>query len=263
VSALAGKRILVTRAREQAEKTAALIRAHGAEAVLLPAIELHPPKDPAAVQSAIARAAAYSWVAFTSENGVERTWAVVEGMGLGAEVFGKAKLAAIGPGTAAALEKRGLRADVVATDSKGEGLAAAVLAAMQPGESLLLLRAQAGRDAFPDALARAGHPVDVVAVYETRPASGPEVARVVEELERETIDAVTFTSASTVESFVALVGGEERARRLLSHPLVASIGPITSEALAASGLRVDATAPRATLEALLQALEARFSIGPL
>ena len=129
---------------------------------------------------------------------------------------------------------------------------------MQPGESLLLLRAQAGREAFPDALRRAGYRVDVVAVYETRPASGPEVARVVGDLERGAIDAVTFTSASTVESFVAMVGGEERAKELLPRPLVGSIGPITSDALAAHGLRVDATPAQATLEELLRALEARF-----
>jgi uroporphyrinogen-III synthase len=263
MSALAGKRILVTRARDQAEKTAALIRARGGEPVLLPAIEIHPPKDPLAVERALARASTFAWVAFTSENGVERTWGVIEAMGTsGAEVFRDAKLAAIGPGTAAALEKRGLRAGVVATDSKGEGLAAAVLGAMEPGESVLLLRAQIARDAFPDALSRAGHPVEVVAVYETRPASGPDVARVVAELERGAIDAVTFSSASTVESFVAMVGGRERARELLSRTVVGSIGPITTEALVANGLRIDATPPETTLEALLGAIEARLSFRP-
>jgi uroporphyrinogen III methyltransferase/synthase len=257
---LAGKRILVTRAREQAEKTAALIRALGGEPVLLPTIELHPPRDPAAVRRALEGASGYGWVAFTSENGVERTWDVIEAMGAGGGIFGEAKLAAIGPGTAAALEKHGMRADVVATESKGEGLAAAVLAAMEPEESLLLFRAQAARDAFPDALVRAGHPVEIVAVYETRPASGPDVARVVAELDGGAIDAVTFTSASTVESFVAMVGGEARARELLARTLVGSIGPVTSEALAARGLRVDTAASEATLEALLAALASSFSV---
>jgi uroporphyrinogen III methyltransferase / synthase len=264
VSGLAGKRILVTRAREQAEKTAALVRARGGEPVLLPSIELHPPKDPAAVEDALSRAATFAWVAFTSENGVEWTWKVIEGMkpSPGAGIFGEAKLAAIGPSTAAAMEKRGLRPDVVAAESKGEGLAAAVLAAMAPGESLLLLRAQVARDAFPDALVGAGHPVEVVAVYETRPASGPEVTRIVAELEGGAIDAVTFTSASTVESFVAMVGGEEKARGLLFRTIVGSIGPITSEALAAHGLRVDVTPAETTLEALLGALAARFGPTP-
>jgi uroporphyrinogen III methyltransferase/synthase len=266
VGALARKRILVTRAREQAEKTAAAIRARGAEPILLPTIELHPPRDPSAVERALAaaRAGAYGWVAFTSENGVDRTWAALGGpeetaVALGAAVFGAAKLAAIGPGTAAALAKRGLRVDLVATESKGEGLARAVLAAMAPGEPLLLLRAQVARDVFPDALRAAGHRVDVVAVYETRPASGPDSERVIAELSRGEIDAVTFSSASTVESFVALVGGAGRARDLLLRTTLGSIGPITSEALGAHGLRVDATAAKATIDGLLDALEARFA----
>jgi uroporphyrinogen III methyltransferase/synthase len=266
VSALEGKRILVTRAREQAEKTAAAVRARGAEPVLLPTIALHPPKDPAAVAHALrsARGGAYGWVAFTSENGVEWTWEALAGLssdgvdGGAGGVFGGAKVAAIGPGTAAALMRHGVHADVVATESKGEGLARAVLTAMSPQESLLLLRAQVARDVFPDALRAAGHPVDVVAVYETLPLAGPEVDRVVAALERGAIHAATFTSASTVESFVSLVGGEGRTRELLLHTVVGSIGPITSEALAARGIRVDATAGTSTLEALLEALETHF-----
>jgi uroporphyrinogen III methyltransferase/synthase len=259
--ALVGKRVLVTRAREQAEKTAGVIRARGAEAVLLPAIELHPPQDPGAVESALARArrGAYGWVAFTSENGVEWAWGAIDRAGATGAPFGGAKVAAIGPGTAAALERRAVQAAVVATESKGEGLARALLDAMAPGESVLLLRAQVARDVLPDALRAAGHSVDVVAVYETRPARGPEVARVVEELERGAIDAVTFSSASTVESFVALVGGDGRAGELLLRTVVGSIGPITTEALAAHGLRVDAVPAIATLEALLDAIEARFA----
>ena len=264
VSGLAGKRILVTRAREQAEKTAALVRARGGEPVLLPSIELHPPKDPAAVEDALSRAATFAWVAFTSENGVEWTWKVIEGMkpSPGAGIFGEAKLAAIGPSTAAAMEKRGLRPDVVAAESKGEGLAAAVLAAMAPGESLLLLRAQVARDAFPDALVGAGHPVEVVAVYETRPASGPEVTRIVAELERGAIDAVTFTSASTVESFVAW-SGEEKARGLLfSHDCREHRPHHERGARRPRPAGATSTPAETTLEALLGALAARFGPTP-
>ena len=267
MSPLAGKRILVTRAREQAEKTAALLRARGAEPVLLPAIELHPPKDPAAVQRALARASDYAWVAFTSANGVERTWAALETLetlktrGLGREAFGAAKIAAIGAATERALAERGLRAEVVAAESKGEGLAAAMLGAMKPGDSVLLFRAEVARDVFPDTLRAAGHPVEAVAVYETRAASGADVDRVVGELAAGGIHAVTFTSASTVESFVALVGGEERAKELLARTVVASIGPITTAALGARGVRVDATAAEASLEGLLGALEERFGRG--
>lgn len=260
--ALAGKTILVTRAREQAEKTAAAIRARGARAIVLPSIELHPPKDPAAVAQALDHMAQYGWVAFTSENGVEWAWRAIEARGRASAPFGQAKLAAIGPGTAAALERHGVRVDVVAAESKGEGLARAVLAAMAADESLLLLRAEVARDVFPEALRAAGHRVDVVAVYETRPAAGPEAAEVIAQLAGGAIDAVTFTSASTVESFVGLAGGGERAKALLEQTLVASIGPITSEALVAHGVRIDAVPARSTLEALLDALEARLALPP-
>ncbi len=260
MSALRGKRVLVTRAREQAEKTAAAFRARGAEPVLLPAIEIHPPKDVEAVRQALARAGEYAWVAFTSENGVEWTWKALEAL-RGAR-GGSRSAARRSPRSARGRRRRsratGLRPDVVARESKGEGLARAMLGAMEPGDSLLLFRAQVAREVFPEALRAAGHPVDIVAVYETRPAAGPGVAQVVGELERGAIDAVTFTSAGTVESFCALVGGDAEARELLGRTLVGSIGPITSEALVARGLRVDATAEATTLEALLDALEARF-----
>jgi uroporphyrinogen III methyltransferase/synthase len=261
VSTLAGKRILVTRPPEQAEKTAASIRVRGADPVLVPLISLHPPKDPAAARAAIARASEHPWVAFTSANGVERALAFAVEIGTGAAAFEGAKLAAIGSGTAAALEAHGLRADVVATESRGEGLARALLDAMAPGDSLLLLRAAVARDVLPGALRAAGHPVEVVSVYETRAASGPEVARVLGELERGEIDAVTFTSASAVESFLAVAGGREES--MLARTIVASIGPITSDALAARGLRADVTAAKTTLEGLLDALEARFVNRPL
>jgi uroporphyrinogen III methyltransferase/synthase len=252
---LLGKRVLVTRSREQGEKTAAMIEALGGIAVLLPTIELVAPADPEAVARDVARAGTYGWVVFTSANGVEWAWRA----GLDARRLAGPRVAAIGPGTARALADRGREADLVATDSKGEGLASAMLAAMRPGDSVLVLRARVARDVLPDALRAAGHLVDIVGVYETRPASGDEVARVVAELEAGAIDAVTFTSASTVDGFVELAGGDDAARRLLGRTIVASIGPITGEALARHGLRIDCAAREATLAGLLQAIAERLA----
>jgi len=258
---LRGKRIVITRAKEQAEKSAALFLARGAEVVLLPTIELVPPKDPAAVADALQRASAYAWVAFTSANGVEWTWTALVAAGLDARAFASAKIAAIGPGTAAALEARGLRVDVTATEKRGEGLAKAMLEAMKrSGETVLLLRAQVARDVLPDTLRDAGHDVHVVAVYETRPAKGSEVDDVLRKLAAGDIDAVTFTSASTVDNFVTLAGSEGRARDLLAKTLVASIGPVTSEALSAHALHVDVTAREATMAGLLLAIEAGIAL---
>ncbi len=257
---LFGKRVLVTRAREQAEKTAATLLARGAEPVLLPTIELHEPRDGAAVLAAIDRLGTYAWVVFTSANGVARAWRALEARGLDARAFAGAKLAAIGPGTAGALAEHGLRADVIATEHRGEGLAADMLRAMKPGEPVLLLRAQVARDALPDALREAGHPVDVVAVYETRAPDAAAFAPVARALADGAIDAVTFTSASTVDHFVAMAGGPERAREVLARTRVASIGPITSEALGRHGLRVDVTAAVYTLDGLVSALEGAAQI---
>jgi uroporphyrinogen III methyltransferase/synthase len=258
MGALQGKRILVTRTREQGEKTAASIEARGGVAVLLPTIAISPPPDPEAASRAVARAGAFAWVALTSTNGVEWAWRA----GLDAAGLAGVKVAAIGPGTARALAERGREADLVAADSKGEGLAAAMLAAMKPGESVLLLRALVARDVLPDALRAAGHTVEVVAVYETRPASGAEVTRVVAELQSGAIDAVTFTSASTVDGFVDLAGGPDAAARLLRRTLVASIGPITGEALTRHGLRIDCSAREATLAGVLDSLEERLARSP-
>ncbi len=257
---LDGKRIVITRAKDQAEKSAVMFRERGAEVLLLPTIELHPPKDPAAVVDALARLKAYAWVAFTSANGVDWTFRTMEQAGLDARAFEGAKIAAIGPGTAAALEAHGVKVSVTATERKGEGLAKAMLEAMKrSGESVLLLRAQVARDVLPDTLREAGHAVDVIAVYETRAAVGDAVDEVLGDLGRGAIDAVTFTSASTVDNFVALVGSEGRARDLLARTLVASIGPITSEALSERALRVDVTATESTLAGLLEAIAGAFA----
>jgi uroporphyrinogen III methyltransferase/synthase len=261
VGALSGKRILVTRPREQAEKTAALIRSRGGEPVLLPAIEVHAPDDAEAVERALDRAREYAWVAFTSANGVEWTWKALERRRGAGAAFERARFAAIGPGTAEALTSRGVKADVVATESKGEGFAEALLAAMAPGDSVLLLRAQVAREAFTEALRKAGHEVDPVAVYRTSPASPEDVARVVAEIRSGSVQAVTFTSGSTVESFVALVGGAAEARGLLAATVVVSIGPITTSALQAHGVHVDRTADPYTLDGMLEALERAFAGG--
>jgi uroporphyrinogen III methyltransferase/synthase len=257
MGALAGKRVLVTRAREQAHKSVAAIEARGAVAVLLPTIEIRPPSDLAPLERALGRS--YDWALFTSPNGVKWAWRAFEALGKDARALGAAKVAAIGEGTAEDLAGRGVRVSVTASESRGEGLAAAMLAAMQPADSALLLRAQTARDVLPDTLRAAGHPVEVVAVYETHLADPAEAEAVASELARGAIDAVTFTSGSTVDGFVAVVGGDARAADLLGRTLVASIGPVTSEALAAHGLRADATAGAASVESLLDALEAHFA----
>jgi uroporphyrinogen III methyltransferase/synthase len=265
---LFGKRVLVTRAARQAAGTAELLRDQGAEPIVVPTISIHPPADPAPLARALAdlRASRYAWVAFTSANGVERAWEALVAAGGDARAFGGARLAAIGPATARSLEDHGLHADVVAKEFRGEGLADEMLRSFRDcpppdgvagrnggSPRILLARAAVARDALPIALRAAGCVVDVVAAYETRLASREAADSLVNELKAGRIDAVTFTSSSTVDNLCDLLGNHQAAE-LLSPVRIASIGPVTTEAARARGLRVDVTASRYTVPELVLAL---------
>ena len=259
---LFGKRILVTRAADQGKKTGAMLRERGAEPLLIPTIQIQPPADPAPVTRAAKELATYPWVVFTSENGVRAFFDVLAAQKLDARAFGKSRVGAIGPGTAAALEARGIQADVTAKEFRGEGLAKALLDAMggsARGTRVLVARAKQAREALPEALREAGCEVDVVAAYETHPAARETTERLRGMLEGKRVDAITFTSASTVHAFCDAVGKDAAALLSKSGAIVASIGPITSEAAAAHDIAVHATASTYTLEGLLVALEAAFT----
>ncbi|MCL2448482.1 MAG: uroporphyrinogen-III synthase [Polyangiaceae bacterium] len=257
---LFGKRVLVTRAREQAGSTASLLRDLGADPWVVPTIHFRPPADAEPLARALRalRAGEYGWAAFTSANGVERTWDALVAMGGDARAFGGVKLAAIGPATARALEARSLRPDVVAKEFRGESLAAALIdAAAAPASRVLLARAAKARDVLPDTLRAAGHAVDVVAAYETHPPSVETGEALAAELERGRVDAVTFTSSSTVEHLCDLLG--PRAASLLGRALVASIGPVTTATATGRGVRVDVTAREYTVAGLIAALAASYA----
>jgi uroporphyrinogen III methyltransferase/synthase len=257
---LFGKRVLVTRAREQAGSAASLLRERGADPVVIPTIEIHAPSDPGPmIDAAASLADRYGWVVFTSSNGVERLFAEVKRQGKDARAFGRAKIAAIGPGTAAALERVGLRADLVAKEHKGEGLASELVAAIggvEPKPRVLVARAEVARDVVPDALRGAGCEVDVVAVYKTRSPPRPLLEALSSLFESGEIDAVTFTSSSTVDHLCDAL--EARAASLLAKTCVASIGPITTETAKKRGIRVDVVASEHTIPGLVTALERHF-----
>ena len=251
---LFGRSVLVPRPREQGRVTAAAVRARGARARLLPAIEIRAPADGAPLARAIAELRNYEWVLFTSANGVTHFSAALSRAGLDARAFANAKIGAIGPKTALALQDCGLRADVVAEEFVAEGLARAVLAQGVP-KSVLLARALVARDTLPDVLREAGCQVDIVPVYETVSAdSGQELRGHFEQRE---IDVALFTSSSTVSAVADMLGS--RAAEILSGVTVASIGPITSKTLAERGIRVDTEAESFTVDGLLDALERHFS----
>ncbi len=243
---LAGKRVLVTRASRQASKMTKLLAERGAVAVVVPMLEVLPPSDPAPMTEARAEVDRYDWIVFTSANGVEAF-----GPGLG-----RAKIAAVGPGTAQALA----RVDLVPAVHKGDDLAAELARTIPPGARVLVARAEVARDVVPDVLRAAGYLVDVVAVYRTVAVSdlADRIASVIAELEAGTLDAVTFTSSSTVDHLVAALGP---CAGLLERTCVASIGPITTATAEQHGVRVDVTAPEHTVPGLVTALETYLRAG--
>lgn len=252
---LSGKRIAIPRAAEQAKDTAAAVRERGAAALVLPMIEIAPAPDQARLARAVAELSSYDWVLLTSSNGVERLRLELARSGRDARAFGSALVGVIGPKTGEALERLGIKADVVAQEFVGEGLAAAVLERGVPRRALVL-RAEVARDALPDALRARGADVDVVAAYQTRAlsASGDELALGIEQRK---VDAMLFTSSSTVTATLEALG--ERGRALLSRITLASIGPVTSRTLESVGLRPTLQADVYTVEGLLDALEQHYS----
>jgi uroporphyrinogen III methyltransferase/synthase len=246
---LFGKRVLMTRPADPHDDLArALLRA-GAEPVAAPAVAIVPPDDPAGAERATHDPSQYSWVVFTSANGVRVFFDYLEARRDDARIFGNAKIAAIGLKTSQALLLRNVRADAVPQRYVAEDLADLLVASSREGDRILLYRAQEARDVLPQRLKAAGRPVTVVAAYKTAVTNDPRFAERVA-----ASDIVTFTSASTVTGFVHNLGSAEAARKACTGKVVACIGPITAQAAKDAGLPVNVVAPEHTVEGLVEAL---------
>ena len=260
---LSGRRVVVTRAREQSAGIVDALADEGASVIEQPVIRVEPPEDLAAVGRAVWALAhgAYEAVAFTSANAVDRTFEAIDAAGRDARALGRCLVAAIGPATAEALRRRGVRPDLVPMSHLGEEVAQELLWALGErarGARVLLPRAAVAREALPRALSAAGCDVDAVAVYRTAPAPGADFDDLRDSFERGAIDAVTFTSGSTVQRFCEGLG--PRAPGMLSNAVVASIGPATTRAARALGLSVNGEAEEHTAEGLVAALRDYFLV---
>ena len=242
---LHGRRVVVTRARAQASGLARTLAALGAEVVELPAIRIEPRLDSPEVRDAVASLHAYALVCLTSPNGVRLLFDAMAEQGRDARAFANASVAAIGPGTAAALRERGVIADLVPKRSVAESLVESLEAVDVAGRPVLIARAAEARDLLPDALRERGGEVDVVPLYETV-REQPDA----EAIERARgADYLTFTSSSTVRNFLETVGDH-----LPAGARVVSIGPVTSATAREAGLAVDVEADRHDPEGLVEAL---------
>jgi uroporphyrinogen III methyltransferase/synthase len=235
---LHGEVVAVTRARAQASELAARLAALGAEVIEAPAIRIEPRE---VELKGIGR---YDLVCLTSPNGVRLLFEALARDGRDTRSLAGATVAAIGPGTAAELERRGVRADVVPERSVAEALVEALDELPVEGRRTLVARAAEARDVVPDALRERGAEVDVVALYDTVSERLDEEAR--ENLARATY--VTFTSSSTVRFFLE-AGGE-----VPDTTRVVSIGPVTSATAGELGLEVHVEAERHDIDGLVEAL---------
>ena len=259
---LFGRRIVVTRAREQAVELTRALEELGASVVSMPAIRFVPPENPAPLQAACDAASTFDWLVFTSVNGVEHFMREYLARHDIRDLKGP-RICAVGPTTAAALTRYGLRPEVTPEEYRSEGILPA-LREYGPvaAKRFLLPRADIARESLPEELRGAGAYVADVTAYRTVEAaegSGQDIYRML--LDRE-IDAVTFTSASTVRSFVQMLGAEQAAD-LLRSLVIAAIGPVTAAAATEAGLVPAVVPAEYTIPALVDALVAHFQEHPV
>ena len=239
------KRVLITRARSQADEFAGKLRTAGFEPIYFPVIEIKPVQNNLALERAISKLGCYEWVIFTSTNAVE---VVLETSP--APKWDEVKVAAVGPKTAEALKAHGVIAEFVPQ----EYVAEAILPGLGDlvGKWVLLPRAEIARPELPEAICNAGGVPHEITVYKTVPAK-PELEGLV--ALHSGVDVITFTSQSTVQNFIAIARNHGLDPfNLPGDPRFACIGPITEQAAREAGLSNLIVAKEYTTDGLLQVL---------
>lgn len=251
---LFGKHIVVTRPREQARDLVELIEEAGAEAIEAPTVTTAPPDDELMLADAASRAGSFDWIVFTTSTAVDSFLRVLLAGEGDIRALKGVQLCAIGMSTADRLRAFGIRADLAPAEFGVEAITEALGAT--DGKRMLIVRPDQARDVLAKELRRRGADVTDVIAYRSVPATeiGQEVYRMLLEGK---VDAVTFTSASTVRQFVELIG-QEQAVDLLGTTVVAAIGPVTAEAAAQLGVNVQVVARRYDVDGLVEALIDHF-----
>lgn len=252
---LFGKRVLVTRTRDQASKLSALLEEQGAVPVELPTIEVEAAGEDAGLDRAVGGVSGYDWVFFTSANAVGIFLDRLEKLGGSLGDFKKVKLGAIGPATAEALARAGLRADYVPRRFVAEGILEDIPRSAVEGKRVLLPRADIAREDLAEGLERLGAKVDGVSLYRTVRARA-EGQPGLKMLREGRLDVITFTSSSTVANLAAMLGDD---RDKINRALVACIGPVTAATARKLGLRVDVVAEEHTIPGLVRAIVMKLS----
>jgi uroporphyrinogen III methyltransferase/synthase len=259
---LFGKRVLVTRPRDQAADLVHRLEGMGAEAIEAPMIRIEPPEDYGPLDEACMRVGEFNWIVFSSANAVDAFIERLLHTPRDLRALRNALLCAVGPATRDRLANFGLKVDLVPAEHRAEGVVRAISEANDVrGLRVLLPRADIGRELIGDELRRQGAEVTEVVAYRTVIAEPeregePDIYRML--LERR-IDVVTFTSASAVRNFVRVLGAEPAAD-LLRATIVASIGPVTAEAAALANIETSIMPTDHTVPALVDAIVKYFEV---
>ena len=253
---LRGRQIVVTRPRAQAAAFVERLTRAGAEVISCPTIEIVPPASWQPLDEAIGRLDTFDWIVFTSVNGVSKFFDRLSGLGRTRDEVRRARLAAVGPQTAEAVVQCGLTVEVMPDEFRAEAVAEAMITAGVSGGRVLLPRAAGAREILASLLRDAGAVVEEVVSYEAVPAQ-TDVSAVRGLLAAGSVDLVTFTSSSTVRTFLMLLG--EDALRMLRGTTIGCIGPITAATAVAAGLQVTIQPAAYTIAAFSDAITAYFA----
>ena len=249
---LFGKKIIVTRSREQASDFSVLLEKYGAEPIEFPTIETVPPKDWKEIDRAIKNLPKYDWAIFTSINGVKYFVERLKKQGKDIRELKGIKICAIGPATAKAIEDLGIKVDLLPKEYRAESIITGLGKTKIKGRRFLLPRALKAREVLPEEIKRLGGKVDVVTAYRTvQPKEKTDEIRKM--LREKRVDVVTFTSSSTVENFVNMFKRNE-VPGILNGTRVACIGPITKDTATKLGIKTDIMPEKYTIPALTEAI---------
>jgi uroporphyrinogen III methyltransferase/synthase len=252
---LFGKRIVVTRTREQASELMAGLEEYGANCLEYSTIKIEPVDSYAELDEELERLNEYHWILFTSLHGVKYFFDRLYENGLDTRSLKGPSVAAVGKTTADLLLTYGIRADLLPDVFTGEGLAESLLDQGVEGRNILIPRAEKAREILPETLRGAGAQVTVIPVYTNVVPEGNQ-RELHDALEAGKVDMVTFTSSSTVRNFLAMIGTDdsEEIKRLMKNVVIAAIGPITTKTVTDNGLQVDIQPESYTIPDLVQSI---------
>lgn len=249
---LFGKRIIVTRSRNQASRLVDVLNEKGAETIEIPTISIRKPSDGyESMDRALEHLPSYDWILFTSQNGVDYFFHRLYEKGMDTRALGHAKIGAIGPATARQLKAHGIHADAVPEKYKAENLLAVMEPSLSGNETILIPRAKVARSVLPEGLRARGCTVNVVEAYQTVPDEKSR-EKLLDVLTNHGADIITFTSSSTVYNLMDQIDGRTE---LLKGITLACIGPITADTCRKYKLEPSIISEIYTIDGLVNAIE--------